>query len=295
MRLATVDEVRVRWEMGRTKAYERLKVLVGAGLVVHERGVPGHGVYLASRQGLQMAGVGLAPATMSLGALAHDLAVAGLVARLERDLAGGALLTEREVRAHARETGDLNFRPTVSRRGMRDARHWPDLVLLTRGSPPGWLAIEVELHKKGSQRLQAILAAYRWANTSQPAFRLWGVLYLVPDRDHRRRLVEIGRRAGLAEDSRPVLLATHTLDQPDEIAEAIRRLWALKGAADAQERQAETHRAERQHRLDAERAAEHAAREAAVQRRHEELLALEAAHAPAPRRGLGRLFRSPER
>jgi hypothetical protein len=42
---------------------------------------------------------------------------------------------------------------------MRDALHWPDLALLTGSAEtPAWLAIEVELTRKGAQRLRAILA-----------------------------------------------------------------------------------------------------------------------------------------
>jgi hypothetical protein len=83
VKLGTVDHVRIAMGMGRTKAYERLAGLVEHGLVLHQRPVPGHGVYLASRKGLTLVGLELAPASVSLGALTHDLAVTGLVAAIE--------------------------------------------------------------------------------------------------------------------------------------------------------------------------------------------------------------------
>jgi hypothetical protein len=279
--------------MGRTKSYERLAGLVAKGLVVHERGVPGHGVYLASREGLRVAGLALAPGAVSLGALAHDLAVAGVVARLESEMPGLRLLTERELRAHVHETGDQTFRPRAQQRGMRDARHWPDLVLLSggRSGRPGWAAIEVELQRKGARRLQAILDGYRQTQFDEATRRLWGVLYLVPDAEHRKRVVAIGQRADLTADSTPVLLHTHTLDQPDQIGAAVLNAWATKRGLDQRERQATARHAEQRRRLDARQAAERAAREAAAeQRRQEQLLALSEAQVHESRRGIARLL-----
>jgi hypothetical protein len=292
VRLATVRQIREKMGMGRTKAYERLAGLVGLGLVVHERGVPGHGVYLASREGLRMAGLGLAPASMSLGSLAHDLAVAEVVARLESQMPGIGLLTERELRAHVHETGDQTFRPRVSQRGMRESRHWPDLVLLTGRTEPSWLAIEVELQKKGAQRLQAILAGYDRAGYSDAERKLWGVLYVVPDADHQRRLLTVAARVDLTADSWPVQLGTHRLDQPDEIVAAIVAMWKTKNAIDARRRQSAAQREQQQRQELARQTAERAAREAAAeQQREAQLLATQQAAAAAEQRsGIGRLF-----
>jgi hypothetical protein len=233
VKLGTVDHVRTRMGMGRTKAYDRLAALVTQGLLIHVRPVPGHGVYLASRKGLAVAGLELAPGSVSLAALSHDLAVAGLVAELEGLYPGLALQTEREIRAHIHHTGDATFRPMVRRRGMRDARHWPDLALLTGSADePGWLAIEVELTRKGSERLRAILAGYR--NThhlSDGARTLWGVLYLVPGQVDAERVMALGVEEQLGSDSYPVTLLAHRLDEQDAAASALRSILAAHDAA----------------------------------------------------------------
>jgi hypothetical protein len=225
VKLATVEQVRVRIGMGRTKAYERLAGLVASGLVIHERGVPGHGVYLASKQGLQLAGLGLTPATVSLGALRHDLAVAGVVAELERASAGIQLLTEREIRAHVAETGDETFRTHVQQRGVGTSRHWPDLVLLTGGlGTPGWLAIEIELQRKGARRLKAILAGYDTANLRSTARTLWGVLYLVPGAPDARRVTGLAAELAMGPGTLPVSLFAAPLGQEGGAVAAIREL-----------------------------------------------------------------------
>jgi len=162
VRLATVGEVQTRFGLARSKAYGRLKGLVDLGLVRHERGVPGHGVFLATRDGLKLAETDLAPATMSLGALRHDLAVADVVARLER--VGELVWTERELRRHQQLTGESWFRPRVIRRGVHDARHWPDLVMPVGEGPRLWVAAEVELSTKSAERIDAILAGYSNCN-----------------------------------------------------------------------------------------------------------------------------------
>ncbi|HEU4973725.1 MAG TPA: hypothetical protein VFT50_01445 [Baekduia sp.] len=291
VRLASVEHVRLRFGMGRTKAYERLAGLVARGLVVRERHVPGHGVYVATREGLRVAGLAMAPARVSLGALAHDLACAEVVARIEAGLPAARLLTERQLRAHVHHTGDDSFRPHVRQDGRRDARHWPDLALLTGSREPGWLAIEVELHRKGARRLEAILDGYWHAAHHDTPHQVWGVLYLVPDNNDRRRLAAIAERAGLLEQHSPVLFAAHTLDRHDEIAATVLTLWKRKRTADARHRAEAAERERQQHELAARQAAERALTEDGIQRqrqRQEQLQAFEEAQRRAERRGLGR-------
>jgi hypothetical protein len=86
----------------------------GAGLVRHERGVPGSGCIWRRGRDSAMVELELAPATVSLGSLRHDLALAGVVAEIETSRLGGELLTERELRAYRERTGDERFRPEAA-------------------------------------------------------------------------------------------------------------------------------------------------------------------------------------
>jgi hypothetical protein len=263
VKLATADQVRVRMGMGRTKAYDRLAGLVDQGLLAHERPVPGHGVYLASKNGLKIAGLELAPATVSLGALAHDLAVAGVVAELEARVPRLQLRTEREIRAHVQQTGDLSLRPQVSQRGTRDSRHWPDLALLTGSADqPGWLAVEVELSRKGARLLRAILAGYRRTRVLESHDRvLWGVLYLVPDQHDAQRLTRLAAEEDLGRNSYPVTLLAQRLDEEGAALAALRAMVSVHNVAEETHRRESQQAAARQAALDASQAAERAVNE----------------------------------
>lgn len=232
--MVTVEEIRLRFAeldehggprlMARSKAYDRLAVLVANGLLRHHREVPGHGVYVATARGLAFCELGLAPARVSLGALRHELAVARVVAGLESSLPGLRVLTEREVRRHVHLTGDDSYRPKVTRRGMRDARHWPDLAIeLTFDGQPWWIAVEVELTAKSAERTRAILNAYDNNNSSRPARRLLGVLYAVPDNAQAQRIERHGHAAAFGTHT-SVGLATTVLDGPETPLGAVARL-----------------------------------------------------------------------
>jgi hypothetical protein len=286
-RLATVDEIRVRFAMARSKAYARLRGLVEHGLLIHDSRVPGHGVYLATASGLALAGLDLAPATVSLGALRHDLAVAAVVAQFEA--ADVRLQTERELRQHVHATGDNTYRPSVVRRGMRDARHWPDLVLVTHSAQlPGWGAIEVELTRKSAERTRAILTAYKNSWASQPRDGLWGVLYIVPTRADARRIAQLGSVARLTPSSRPAALGIHSLDQATHPLATLADLLTRRSAARAADQAAKAQRDARRREVEARHAADAAHSQARERQREQELAAAQAA--ATARRGLGRLI-----
>lgn len=224
LRFAELDEQGGRRLMARSKAYDRLAVLVANGLLRHHREVPGHGVYVATARGLAFCELGLAPARVSLGGLRHELAVARVVAGLENSFPGLRVLTEREVRRHVHLTGDESYRPKVTRRGLRDARHWPDLAIeLTYDNEPWWIAVEVELTAKSAERTRAILDAYDNNNYSRPSRRLLGVVYAVPDNAQAQRIQRHGHAAAFGTYN-SVGLATTVLDGPETPLAAVARL-----------------------------------------------------------------------
>jgi hypothetical protein len=256
VKLGTVDEVRLRFGMGRTKAYERLHGLVGCGLLRHEAAVRGSGAYLATAAGLSLAGLELAPAKLALGAWRHDIAVARFVAEFERDMPGRPLLAEREIRHHVHVTGDLSYRPKVRQRGVRDARHWPDVVIPeTNGDHQLWAAVEIELTWKAADRVRAILAGYRHSHLEQSAEKLWGVLYVVPDAALQTRMIGLAAKEDLGHDSWPVVIATSALDTAGTPATAFRRLLDNNKQAAAAARERSAQRKTRTLRAEQERAA----------------------------------------
>jgi hypothetical protein len=257
VKLGTIDEVRLRFGMGRTKAYERLHGLVGRGLLRHEAAVRGSGAYLATAAGLSLAGLKLAPAKLTLGAWRHDIAVARFVAEFERDMPGRPLLTEREIRHHVHVTGDLSYRPKVRQRGVRDARHWPDLAIphISAGGSKAWAAVEVELTWKAADRVRAILAGYRRSRLEPSAEKLWGVLYVVPDAALCEQMISVATKEDLGHDSWPVAFAASALDTAETPAAAFRRLLRSNRHAGAANRARRAAQKERTLRAEQERIA----------------------------------------
>jgi len=279
VRLATVKEVQQRFGMARSKAYGRLQGLVELGLVRHERGVPGSGVYLATRQGFAMVELELAPATVSLVSLRHDLALAGVVAGIETSRLGSELLTERELRAYRERTGDERFRPQLHHRpGGATSRHWPDLALVHK---EGWLGVGVELTQTSAGRTRDILAGYA-ATAYSRSSDLWGVLYLTLDGRCADRLSQVARRERLNPDS-PVTFRAQPLEAPGGIESAIRGMAETVRVVRQRQAQEQAARDERQRRAEAEQAA-HAAVSDLERRRTLEAAAADEAEAARPRR-----------
>ncbi len=139
VRLARVEQVQARFGMARSKAYGRLQGLCELGLVVHERRVPGPGVFLATKTGLRTVDLDMGAATVSFATLEHDLAVATVVAELESSDVEHEVVTEREMRAEHRVEDGRRYAPSVREPGRRrTGHHWPDLASTTArtaGSP----------------------------------------------------------------------------------------------------------------------------------------------------------------
>ena len=189
-RLATAAQLQRRFSLTESKAYARLRGLRARRLIRHERDVPGPGIFLATRAGLRLSDVDLAEASFSLATLRHDLAVADAAIELERE--GHWLFSERELRRAIAEGYGEDYRIECRESGAaRTMRHLPDLAI---NDPDGrrWIAVEVELTQKRSERTRSILAGYR-----SPREGLQGVLYVVPSESARRRIEGLGRKVGL--------------------------------------------------------------------------------------------------
>lgn len=176
LRMVSAAQVADRFGLGRAVAYNRLRGLVGLGLLEHQRifhAAPG--VYLTSRAGLAATGVDLPPAHVDLRTYDHDLELSSLLIDLELEFGEAALLTEREMRATDAPIGLGATRtptfavPLTGGRGQlqltpvgRPRLHFPDVAIRQRGDG-STIAIELERTAKGRARLRGILAAYTMA------------------------------------------------------------------------------------------------------------------------------------
>lgn len=137
---------RGRWRSVSEQAvYRRLKKLCGAGLLEHRRTWYGdHGVYVATRAGLELAGLAhLSPARIDKRDYEHDLRVVDLALRLT-DCTGDGWIPERMIRSRLKV-------------GMSIGRV-PDGLLLGPGGER-W-AVELEVSGKESQRYYEACAKY---------------------------------------------------------------------------------------------------------------------------------------
>ncbi len=114
------------------------------------------GVYAATAAGLRWRGLErLGVHQVRPGGYEHAWEVAQAAVELHRGLPGWEAISEREIRAHERDEGELLASARVGELpGGRPALHRPDLALR---SPRGRLvAVEVELSVKARARLVAI-------------------------------------------------------------------------------------------------------------------------------------------
>lgn len=194
-------DLMLRFSVGRTVAYRRVKELVDAGLVVRHRLMHGDdGVLTATKAGLRFTESDhLMLASVSLASITHTLACASITALIERDLVGGALYTDREHRAsEANMTKPLGSAVVGHTNTGQRRLHRPDMIVI-RDFPVGGIeAIEVELAVKKRERVEDILRGYR----RNPA--VTKVRYYAPD-----NVAAVVRRASEA---------TNTLDIVDVLA-----------------------------------------------------------------------------
>lgn len=165
-RFASLEQVRARFGLGRSVAYERLGRLVELGLLDFQRLFTARpGSYTVTADGLGVAEVGLPRVGVDLRTYRHDAALVDVAIDLERR--GLEVVSERELRAA--DAGAAEPRYAVVLGGQqadgRARRHYPDLIV--GGEGQARFAVELELAAKRTARLREILVAYRRAQHLQ--------------------------------------------------------------------------------------------------------------------------------
>jgi hypothetical protein len=190
------------WSTSVAKSHARR--LEERGWLERHRMTRGHGsLLLATRRGVQMCELELSPAPVPAPtSWAHDCACAWTAAWLSvrgRDWRG-----PREVLGDAQLKGEIQWRTGA---GMRRAGHRPDLVVHI---PAGVVAVEVELQRKASARLSAILSLYgRWLVED----RITGVIYVCADEAGAERINAAATSSGLPDDALRTELLESVRDQ----------------------------------------------------------------------------------
>lgn len=133
----SIEQVMAASRIGQTAAYRRVAALVDAGLLERLDLLRAEPTLLrATRQGLRYAGLGMAPAIVSPGSIAHWLRCTSTAIDLEATHGPHRILTVRELIAAERH----EERPIASAviGWLPDGRprlHRPDLVILPEGHP----------------------------------------------------------------------------------------------------------------------------------------------------------------
>lgn len=162
MGAVTLDQLRLRFGLGRTVAYRRVAACVDGELLERVdllRGQPA--LIRATRRGLRLTGLPLGVAQAPPELVGHWIACGWVALSLELEFGEQALRSEREIRRAERWEGraiasaKLGENPDGS-----DRLHLPDLAVVAEHST---LAIEVELTAKAPKRLEAIVRAWRRA------------------------------------------------------------------------------------------------------------------------------------
>lgn len=172
MGAVTIEQIRTRFELGRTVAYRRVSACAEAGLLERVdllRGQPA--LIRATRRGLRFSGTGLGTAQAPPELVGHWIACADVALLLEAEFGRDGIRSEREIRALERELGRPLASASLGDSGEGERFHRADLAVL-RGD--GVIAVEVELTPKAPRRLEQIVRAWRRARTIE------SVRYYVP-------------------------------------------------------------------------------------------------------------------
>lgn len=180
-RYATVPQLVRRFGITRDEGYRRTGRLRTLGLLAYQQ-LPGHGVYLPTRDAARLVGTDLPVPQFSYGTWEHETGVVDL--GLDFELAGELVVTDREIRGTLGgrlRTGEMEAAReviglpedyegpmfTVGKGTSDRMHHVPDLVCARKplrgrnDKPvPGSIAIELELNMKRPSEWRSILTAY---------------------------------------------------------------------------------------------------------------------------------------
>jgi hypothetical protein len=168
---------------GRRTAQSHSQRLEGEGWLRRYAMTRGHGSLLvATERGIRVAELTLSAAPRPTPTWwAHDCACAWTAAWLT--VRGADWRGPRQVLADPGLTGRIEWQ---TRNGWRDATHRPDLALAIHD---GQVVVEVELQRKDTKRLAAILSMYRkWLDER----RIIGVVYVCASQHLAHRVREFG-------------------------------------------------------------------------------------------------------
>jgi hypothetical protein len=145
-----------RFEMSRSMAYQRLSSLTRDGLLEHHAVLYGRpGMYSATLAGLRWQSIDyLGACSVRPGSFEHAWQVAEAAVEIHRSLPGWFVISEREIRSHETDSGNLYASVQVGSVGDRPMIHRPDLGLMYPGKRV--VPVEIELSTKSASRLAAI-------------------------------------------------------------------------------------------------------------------------------------------
>ncbi len=154
----TVEHVIAALDLPRTTAYRHISSCIEGRLL--ERFSLTHSklpLLRATRRGLRYAGLtNLPSAEVSLSSLDHRLRCASTAQLLLEEFPLATVLSERDIRARERSSGQL----IASARLPNSRLRLPDLAVLTDA---GTISAEVELSPKGPARLDPLIEAWKQA------------------------------------------------------------------------------------------------------------------------------------
>jgi hypothetical protein len=144
-----------RFDVSREKAALRLRRLVDAGHAERHATLSQRHLFSITARGADALRLPRRRPPRTDANREHELALVWLCTRLERE-AGGAVLTEREIRQRE-NAGLARYSVEVREPGGSPAKRWPDLVV---EADDRLIAVELERAAKGKTRLQRIVSAF---------------------------------------------------------------------------------------------------------------------------------------
>lgn len=175
----TLDQLRVRFGLGRTVAYRRVAACVEGQLLERVNLLRGQPALIrATRRGLRVTQLPLGVAQTPPDLVGHWVASGWVALALEEEFGPASVRSEREIRVAERWRERLIASAKLGETADgTDRLHRPDLAVLAGA---GTIAIEVELTPKAPKRLEAIIRAWRRARWVD------SVRYYVPEGPTRR-------------------------------------------------------------------------------------------------------------
>jgi hypothetical protein len=155
----TIEQAMAAMRVGRTATYRRAAALIEAGLLERLDLLRSHPSLLrATRDGLRFAGLGMAVAKVSPGAVDHMLRCTSAAIEAAGKYAPARVLTEREIVAMEVIEGLRVASVSLGHSRGHERFHRADVAVLRE---EGNILIEVELTPKAPRRLEQLIRGWR--------------------------------------------------------------------------------------------------------------------------------------